>query len=186
MKNEKIKKLRWDAIIERFKHVDGNIYGAEVGVWRGKMSEQLLSRMPNLYLSMVDRWGPPEVGDSYYISGSEMALCDQKKFNTVFAEALQRINPYKDRVVNFKMETCEAAKYFFDHSLDFCFIDADHSYEGVKNDIKHWKDKVKEGGYLCGHDWGNLKKGNVQKAVEEFFDQKDIILDCNSTWFVRM
>jgi hypothetical protein len=182
--DEKRKRFRWNALMDRFPDKDAKIVGAELGVWRGKMSEQLLKGMPNLHLLMIDRWAPPEPGDSYHTSGSEMALCDHQKFNQVFNEAIRRVKPFKERYTFFKMLCEEASKNIENHSLDFVFIDADHSYEGVKNDIIHWKDKVKPGSWLGGHDWGNFKKGNVKKAVEEFFDQ--IELDANSTWWVRL
>jgi len=183
--NEK-KRLRWNAVIDRVKDIDGEIIGAELGVWKGKMSYYLLSELPNLTLIMVDRWAPPIPGDSYHTSGSEMALCDIKKFDKVYAEAMDRVFPYRDRTIVYEMTTVKAADDVENYFLDFVFIDADHSYEGVKNDIIHWRDKVKIGGWICGHDWGNVKKGNVQKAVEEFFPREKIELDCNSTWFVRM
>lgn len=181
------KRYRWNAIIDRVKYFGlPTIYGAELGVWRAKTSEALLSNMPNLYLTMVDRWAPPEAGDSYATSGSKMALCDINRFEEVYKEALSKIEQYADRCLVYRMTTTEAAKYVKDHSLDFVFIDADHSYEGVKQDILCWKDKVKEGGWLSGHDWGKLDKGNVEKAVREFFPIERIELDCNSTWFIRM
>ena len=41
---------------------------------------------------------------------------------------------------------------FSDASLDFVFIDADHSYVVTKADIAIWRSKVRTGGILCGHD----------------------------------
>lgn len=181
----KEKKMRWDAVLSRFKS-DDKITGAEIGIWRGKMSEALLQRHNNLFLIMVDRWAPPVKGDSYYTSGSEMALCDQKKYDAVFDEALRRVAPFKDRLKILKMATVQGADYVENNSLDFCFIDADHSYAGVKADIMAWRPKVKPGGWLCGHDFGNLKKGNVEKAVREFFAAKQIETDANSTWFIKL
>lgn len=56
------------------------------------------------------------------------------------------------------------ASQFADHSLDFVFIDGDHSYESVRDDISAWLPKVKSGGLLAGHDY-NLAP--VRKAVVE-------------------
>ena len=50
------------------------------------------------------------------------------------------------------MKSATAATIFSDGIADMVFIDADHRYEGAKQDIELWWPKVKEGGILCGHD----------------------------------
>ena len=67
-----------------------------------------------------------------------------------------------------------------DNTLDFCYIDADHSYDSVKNDLDIWLPKIKINGIICGHDYiedglhydqndGKLIGDfGVQKAVKEF------------------
>jgi cephalosporin hydroxylase len=42
---------------------------------------------------------------------------------------------------------------FENNSLDFVYIDANHAYNYVVQDIELWYPKVKKGGYLCGHDY---------------------------------
>ena len=49
--------------------------------------------------------------------------------------------------------------------FDLIFIDADHSYEAVKQDIENWLPKLKKGGTICGHDYGNWE--GVGRAVNE-------------------
>ncbi len=46
----------------------------------------------------------------------------------------------------------EAAALLRDGGFDLVFIDADHSYEAVRDDIAAWKAKVATAGILCGHD----------------------------------
>lgn len=50
------------------------------------------------------------------------------------------------------MTSESAARIFKDGILDLVFIDADHSYGSIKQDIELWLPKVKAGGILCGHD----------------------------------
>ena len=63
------------------------------------------------------------------------------------------------------MPSLDAAKKFKNGSIDFLFIDGDHSYKAVKADLKAWYPKVKKGGVMCGHDYPQL---GVQKAINEF------------------
>jgi hypothetical protein len=52
----------------------------------------------------------------------------------------------------YDMPSLEAATLIEDKSLDICFIDADHRYKAVKEDILAYASKVKDDGILCGHD----------------------------------
>lgn len=58
-------------------------------------------------------------------------------------------------------------------SCDLVFIDADHSYDGVKRDIRGWKDRVKRGGILAGHDYSPEYDG-VRRAVNELLGKDNI------------
>lgn len=59
-----------------------------------------------------------------------------------------------------------AADMFEDESIDFMFIDGDHSTEAVLRDIEIWLPKVKKGGILAGDDIG---WATVRGAVEQKF-----------------
>lgn len=63
--------------------------------------------------------------------------------------------------------TLAGHKYYSDRSLDFVWIDADHEYEKVKEDLLVWQMKVKRGGLLCGHDYASNDFPGVFKAVKE-------------------
>jgi len=90
--------------------------------------------------------------------------------------------PKLPNTVPFHMTSLEAAKFIAHPMFDFVFIDADHTYQAVKDDILAWRPKVKPGGWLCGHDFAN-PKDQVQQAVEELCEGFE--LDSDDTWFVR-
>ena len=54
------------------------------------------------------------------------------------------------------------------------YIDATHTFEAVTNDLDVWYPKLKEGGFLCGHDYAIKRWEGVVKAVDNFVDQKII------------
>jgi len=51
--------------------------------------------------------------------------------------------------------------------VDMVFIDGDHRYEIVVKDIKKAYDLLKDGGLICGHDYGHPVWPGVKKAVDE-------------------
>lgn len=175
---------RWDAIARRL-DLSQHIVGAEVGVWQGKMSEQLFQTIPNLFLYLVDRWCETPKGDSYFKGSIKLARLDQQKFNAAYKNTLNKVNTWKGKFQVLKMESVAAAGYVQDGCLDFCFIDADHSYEGVLKDIRAWYPKIKNGGWICGHDYAHPEQGQVKKAVDEMFGV-NVEVDINRTWFVRI
>lgn len=72
-----------------------------------------------------------------------------------------------------------------DRSVDLVFLDGDHSFAGVMEDWHEWLPKVKPGGWLAGHDYGDKRFG-VKKAVDEslaFWHRLE--LDIDMTWFVK-
>jgi len=53
--------------------------------------------------------------------------------------------------------------------IQMIFIDAGHSYEGVKKDIEFWKPHIAKGGIMCGHDWSFAYPEGIEviKAVAD-------------------
>jgi len=92
----------------------------------------------------------------------------------------------EDRCHFVKKFSVDAAKEFEDEHFDLVFIDANHTYEFVKEDISAWYPKVRVGGVLAGHDFCNGFPG-VQCAVEEYFKplNKAVSLSHNTVWYVK-
>ena len=80
------------------------------------------------------------------------------------------------------MNSIQASSRYEDRSLDFVFIDGSHLYEAVKADIQAWLPKVKFGGFIGGHDYGNSNEplNGVQRVVDEIFGEDKEIY--NSGW----
>lgn len=115
--------------------------GAEIGVYRGAYSENLLKNIPNLKLYGIDLW---EVYKGYRdYRSSDMA--------TAMDEAKERTKNYNCELI--KGWSNEIVKKFADESLDFVYIDGNHSYEQTVQDIALWSKKVRKGGIVYGHDF---------------------------------
>jgi hypothetical protein len=143
---------------------------AEIGVHRGRTSECLLHRFPELELWMVDPW----------LSYAEATKEQQSNFKV---EAYERTRRYFNRRTIVEQPSADAAALVPD--CDLVFIDADHSREACYADCRTWLPKVKPGGILCGHDFG--KGLGVDQAVIEWAEQAGVqfTLTDGHIWVVR-
>ena len=137
--------------------------GAEIGVLHGDTSDHLLQEIPSLTLLSIDPY-IEYIEEGHDRSSNALSECER-------ATKL-RLSKYGDRSRMLKLTSLEAAKQIPDGSLDFVFIDAMHTYDAVKEDIKAWYPKVRAEGLITGHDY---RWSGVQKAVDEF--QKEVQLD---------
>lgn len=126
--------------------------GAEIGVSRGYYSKILLRSIPNLKLYGIDPWLKYEG----YIELNNAQ--GQQTTDENLDVAMKRLSPYKNMIFVRKF-SMDAVKEFADNSLDFVFIDGNHSFEFVVNDIAEWSKKVKVGGIIAGHDFWHSADG---------------------------
>lgn len=55
---------------------------------------------------------------------------------------------------------------FWPYSVDLVFVDGAHDDEGVKADIRAWRDKVKPGGFMLFHDYNHPNLPNLSPIVD--------------------
>ena len=170
-----IEKYQWH-VIEHFSKERGFKKGAELGVRWGQTSRYLLVNT-DLEMIGVDlmRVQPEKIGE-----GQETySHWPWDKYRKQVDE-IARMFP--DRWTLMEMDTSEAADLIPDGSLDFVFIDADHSYNGVKTDIQNWLPKVT--GLVIGHD---IDREGVRTAVEESFSAYDTRWKAwNNCWWAEL
>jgi predicted O-methyltransferase YrrM len=149
----------------------------EVGVYTGAsvcfLAQELKKRGAAAFdLYAVDLW--ERANETGY---SDLKM-DLAVWNT-FCQRMQQTNTTKNIQV-MKVDSVMASKLFQNESVDFVFIDADHSYEAVRQDIEVWLPKIKPGGMLAGHDYG--EPCGVKQAVDEKFGPR--VKTTGSVWFV--
>lgn len=160
---------RWDVVVNLLKNRPHKV-GAEIGVWKGHFISQLLNKLPRIekYYA-IDPW---EFYEDYKNSLNPDGNFLKNDMKDVFSEYEKSIKGFESKVVTLKMSSEEASNVILDNSLDFIFIDGNHEYNYVKPDILRWLPKVKPGGLISGHDYG--QEPGVKKAVDEIFDSIDI------------
>ena len=130
----------------------------EVGTWMGKsashMAVEIANSQKNIKFYCVDTWeGSPEHQNDEAV-----------RTNTLYDVFLKNIEPVKEYIIPIRNTSEMASQQFEDESLDFIFIDAGHTYEDVKNDIRNWYPKLKENGF-----------------ISEFFEPNILLI----TWFPK-
>lgn len=168
---------RWTVLSDMIREHDWRL-GAELGVFQGKTFLHLLSTCPDLHLIGVDLWQAQPEKDGE-IGGRSYSAHDLEAYHQ---KLRVRMATYIDRCSVLRMATVDAAKQFPDGYFDFAFIDADHTYEGVKADIEAWRPKVSK--CLTGHDWNEEDFPGVIQAVREAFGEPQIH-PCN-VWSVSL
>jgi hypothetical protein len=154
--------------------INGYRKGAELGVSTGRFSCFLLAHIDGMHMTAVDLWAPqPGVAGD----GAETYETWPHEPNLV-ALMNHADKHFPGRMVIHRMKTIDAAKHVPDGSLDFVFIDADHTYEGCRADILTWEPKVRVGGMLSGHDYN---WPSVKRAVDELGDVPHTASD--NVWF---
>ena len=151
--------------------------GAEIGVNKGRFSKWIMYKMrrnkPKLFL--IDNY-PIYEDFGYYADPVRQKAC--------YEEAKVRLEKFNCEWVN--KSSMEAAEDFLDESLDFVFIDANHHYEFVVEDIAEWDKKVKKGGIVSGHDYSR-HMFEVKAAVDGWVKSRKIkpwfLTKKNNCWF---
>lgn len=151
--------------------------GCELGVKEGRFTWHLLGECPELYMHAVDLWDT-QLGNDTKVGGETYETWDNKAYRDNFKKTMRY--HCRDRVSIYEMMTSAAGEIIQDDSLDFVFIDADHSFEGVDADINTYMSKVKSDGAILGHDFS---WPTVQKAIAKNFGRNPkIFLGANNCW----
>lgn len=127
--------------------------GAEIGVYEGEFTEKICRVGLKMYA--IDPWNdraPHLVNNRKY-----------DKADDTYKNAKKRLAKYNCELI--KKASMEAVKDFADESLDFVYIDGDHSFRAVAEDLTEWSRKVKKGGVIAGHDYYVSKDPSREDSV---------------------
>ncbi len=132
-----------DEILKNITQISNGIC-LELGVFEGEYSKKILEAGAKV-LYMVDVWKAVEKDYEDY---------SNNKFHpNAYLEAMKIADLFSNKAIMIRTESKIASNLIEDESLDFMYIDANHYYESVKEDINKWYPKVKKGGVFGGHDY---------------------------------
>lgn len=137
--------------------------GAEIGVERAVFSKRIAQTATKLFC--IDPW---------LVYKGYREHVTQENLDTFFKEAQDRMKPYNCQFI--RKSSMDAVKDFTDESLDFVYIDANHQYDNVRDDIREWSKKVKKGGIVAGHDYLERKEGDTFFGVVKALSELDVEL----------
>jgi SAM-dependent methyltransferase len=154
----------------------------EVGAWLGRSTSFLCQRAKasgkRIKVLVVDTFqvipeGLPMVSEAVAAHGSVREIFERN----------MRLAGVGDNLEIHESCSVDAAAAVPDRSCAFVFIDADHSYDSVRNDIRAWRNKVRPGGILAGHDCFTF--ASVYNAVRDEFGGQFITTEEN-VWICRV
>lgn len=137
---------------------------AEIGVWEGGFSEIILDVTKPKELHLIDPWSfQPEYSNSAFGRARNV-----DKMAGMYDTVAQKFAS-DDRVTLHRKMSHEALETFDDHSLDWVYVDGNHNYDIVLNDIQLALKKVKPNGMIAGDDllWKIDDGAPVRTAVRQ-------------------
>ncbi len=154
--------------------VPPNCIFAELGVFNGSFSERIKALLNPAKLYLVDIFdGVMGSGD---VNGENFHFINLKES---FEQLSNRYSSDpKTQVV--KSSTIDFLNSISDGYLDAVYIDADHSYDAVRQDLNLSFLKVKENGLIMGHDYEENEFPGVVQAVAEFCKERNLVVSLRS------
>lgn len=148
--------------------------GVEIGVASGVNAESILKTLNIDKLFLIDPYIP-------YIRHNGSL---QTGFVNTFPLAKERLSKFRHKII-FVRKTSMEALNDTPNNLDFVYINGNHSYSFVKDDIQHYYPKIKSGGVIGGHDFDTTCL-SVIKAVTEFAHNQNLEFYAKiSDWWIR-
>ena len=120
---------------------------AEIGVYRGDFAARLLGECEGISrYYMVDPW-------RHLDDWNKPANKSNAAFDGFFQEAMEKTEAHADKRVVLRGRTTEVIDQVPDGSLDFAYVDGDHTLRGITIDLVKVHPKIREGGWIGGDDF---------------------------------
>lgn len=158
---------------------------AEIGCARGQFARTVLSQWQGNIYHMIDCWQPQD--PKIYLENQETkdGYDQWRKDCELLAQQDKRVKLIADYSVS-------AAKLFSSNQLDAVYIDANHAYRSVMEDMDSWWPKIRIGGLMAGHDYMTRTNelgawSEVESVVKRWAKEHEkvfYVCPCTS-WFIH-
>jgi hypothetical protein len=125
---------------------------AEVGVFRGEFSRQILEITGPRELHLIDGWWEL-YGECFPAFWGEYTLHGKLTTRQAYEDALERTEPYRDITTIHVGNDMEILERFPDAYFDWVYLDSGHVYEDTLLELALLERKVKPTGIICGDDF---------------------------------
>ncbi|WP_374441017.1 class I SAM-dependent methyltransferase [Stella sp.] len=154
--------------------------GAEIGVYKGGFSQQLLQVANPRRLHLIDPWkvfDDPRYRASWYGTAVARGQAEMDAIHEGVRQQFAR-RIADGSVVIERSTSAEASGRFPNDYFDWVYIDGDHTYEAVRDDLRLYLPKVRPGGFIAGDDYalGNWWGDGVVRAVHEFVAANPVVV----------
>lgn len=157
---------------------------AEVGVWKGEFSHYILQCKPSK-LHLIDPW----LHQDFPVDNPEdlrIYCCGQEEMDKIYDDVVSMFDHFQNTQIHrsFSIDVDFPENYF-----DWVYVDGNHSYENVLEDLWHYYKSMKSGGFLCGDDYGDndehdpYSNGGPKRAVKEFIEATGLSVEVQGTQF---
>jgi hypothetical protein len=160
---------------------------AEIGVWKGEFSQRILESTQPSKLLLIDPWEfQSEFPNRWF--GGKLAK-SQADMDAIMDDVVARFADHPEVIIR-RGYSVDVLKELEDESLDWVYIDGNHYYEYVLEDLRMSWHKVRAGGFVAGDDY-TWQPGDdapayefpVKEAVNDFMRERN--LPEHSLWVYR-
>jgi predicted O-methyltransferase YrrM len=146
----------------------------ELGPYQGRSTRALADASPGVVYA-IDNWNAAI--NHWQPDRNARAACHQNLADLIAIEKVFLIEHDSQAGAPARLDGVQA---------DMLWIDADHSYEAVRSDIRTYAPFVKPGGLVCGHDY-SCWHPEVVRAVDEAYGTRVQTLSIHrSIWWVHV
>lgn len=152
-----------------------SLVGCEVGVASGWNAQNIFESLNIRRMYLVDPYLP-------YVEDDVLLT----RYQNGFSEMKKNLKRFWSRIVFIQKKSSEAVTQV-EGGLDFVYVDGNHSYPFVRDDIRLYFGKVREGGVFGGHDFNFEEHYGVVKAVLEWIEETGLKLcvEGRDWWVVK-